>query len=173
VEQLPVEHAVSIELLLASRIHRYDGRPADGPDPAVGPELFDEIEIRAGLGVVGDRFFAAEAHKRYSVTVMAAESLDRIAEELGLDETPDAAVTRRNIILRGIDIDSMRGQVFSLDSGDGPVTFRANFPANPCAWMNVMIAPGAHKALRGHGGMRCEPLSSGRLRLGPATLRVL
>jgi hypothetical protein len=51
------------------------------------------------------------------------------------------------------------------------VVFLANRPANPCAWMDVTLAPGAHKALRGRGGMRCEPLTSGTLRLGAATLR--
>ena len=163
---------VVIELLLASPIHRYEGRPSDGPLPATGPEVRNHIEIRAGLGVVGDRFFAKKAHVHESVTIMAAESLDHVAQTLGLSEIPDAANTRRNIIVRGVDIDAMRGADFSIDSGDGPVLFHAHRPANPCAWMNVTLADGAHKALRGRGGMRCEPLSDGTLTLGPAVLRI-
>jgi hypothetical protein len=38
--------------------------------------------------------------------------------------------------------------------------------------MDVVLAPGAFKALRGRGGVRCEPLSDGVLRRGPATLTV-
>jgi hypothetical protein len=38
--------------------------------------------------------------------------------------------------------------------------------------MNVVLAPGAHNALRGRGGVRCEPLDDGVLRVGPAVLRV-
>jgi hypothetical protein len=34
----------------------------------------------------------------------------------------------------------------------------------------VVIAPGAFKGLRGHGGVRCVPLDDGVLRVGPATL---
>jgi MOSC domain-containing protein YiiM len=162
---------VDIVLLLASPISRYEGRPSDGPLPAIGPEVRDSIEIRAGLGVVGDRYFAKPAHAHASVTVMASEVLDAVADDLGIARGLDAAATRRNILLRGVDVDSMRGATFSLDSGDGPVTFLANRPANPCAWMDVTLAPGAHKALRGRGGMRCEPLSSGVLRLGPAVVR--
>ena len=104
------------------------------------------------------------------MTIMAAESLDSIRDELGLLEIPPAENTRRNVIVRGMNIDEMRGVIFSIDSGHGPVSFVAHRPAHPCAWMNVTLAPGAHKALRGRGGMRCEPLSDGTLSLGPAGL---
>jgi MOSC domain-containing protein YiiM len=152
-----------IVLLLASPLHRYEGRPRDGALPFDGRETFDSITVRAGLGIVGDRFFGARAHVHASVTIMAAESLDALG-------AVDASATRRNIITRGIDIDSMRGQQFSLDSGDGPVWFHAHTPANPCAWMDEQVAPGAFAHLRKRGGMRCEPLSDGVLRVGPVTL---
>jgi MOSC domain-containing protein YiiM len=102
---------------------------------------------------------------------MAAESVEAIAADLWLSSVPQLADTRRNIFLRGVDVDALRGATFSLDSGDGPVTFLANRPANPCAWMDEMLAPGAFTALRKQGGMRCTPLSSGTLRVGPATFR--
>jgi len=170
-EARPFTREVEIVLLLASPISRYEGRPSDGPLPAVGTEVRESIEIRAGLGVVGDRYYAKPAHVHASVTVMASEVLDAVADDLGIARRLDASATRRNILLRGVDIDSMRGTTFSLDTGGGEVVFLANRPANPCAWMDVTLAPGAHKALRGRGGMRCEPLTSGVLRLGPATLR--
>ena len=151
-------------LLLASPIHRYEGRPSDGALPFDGDELPAEIEVAAGLGIVGDRFFGHRAHRQESVTIIAAESIDRLGPGL------DASKTRRNIVTRGIDIDAMRGQTFSLDTGNGPVVFRAHRPANPCAWMDIELAPGAFAGLARHGGMRCEPLSDGRLRLGPVTL---
>jgi MOSC domain-containing protein YiiM len=169
---ITVTHDVEIVLLLASPFSRYEGRPLDGPLPATGPEEHAAINVRAGLGIVGDRYFAAPAHARASVTVMNAAVLDLVADDLGLPHTLEPAATRRNILLRGFDVDGLRGAEFSLDSGDGPVRFIANRPANPCAWMDVMLAPGAHHALRGRGGMRCEPLTSGTLRLGPAILTV-
>jgi MOSC domain-containing protein YiiM len=149
---------VTIELLLASPLHRYEGRPSDGPLDARGPELPPSIEVRAGLGIVGDRYFGHPAHRTASVTVMSVESIERLGAGL------NPADTRRNIIVRGLDIDRMRGESFWL----GGVQFRAHRPANPCAWMDVALAPGAHHGLRGRGGMRCEPLSDGTLSLGPA-----
>jgi MOSC domain-containing protein YiiM len=170
-QPLPYVREVEIVLLLASPLSRYEGRPSDGPLPAVGPEAHSSIEIRAGLGVVGDRYFGKPAHVHASVTVMNSEVLDDVADDLGIPRDLDPVATRRNILLRGVDVDRMRGATFSLDTGDGEVVFLANRPANPCAWMDVTLAPGAHKALRGRGGMRCEPLTSGTLRLGAATLR--
>ncbi|SDZ52035.1 MOSC domain-containing protein [Herbiconiux ginsengi] len=174
VTELLVEYPVEIVHLLVSSVHRYEGRPADGPlpVPAGENESPSSVEVRAGLGIVGDRYFGRPAHKRAAVTVMAAESLDAVQAELGLAHPLDPAATRRNIVLRGVPVDALAGVTFSLDSGGGPVLFQGHRPANPCAWMNVTLADGAHKALHRRGGIRSEPLSDGVLRLGPATLRV-
>lgn len=168
---LPYSREVEVVSLLASPVHRYEGRPADGPRDVTARELHDSIEVRAHLGIVGDRYFGQRAHVTASVTIFSVESLESVAHELGLSSPLDPADTRRNIIVRGMPIDDMRGETFSLDTGDGPVLFLAHRPANPCAWMDVTLAPGAHKALRRRGGMRCEPVTSGTLRVGAAVLR--
>jgi MOSC domain-containing protein YiiM len=149
--------------LLASPVHRYEGRPADGPAPAPAGELVDEIQIRQGLGVVGDRYFGEQAHRDSSVTVIAEESLPAGASLVQV---------RRNILLRGVAVDDVIGAVLTLDSGDGPVRLRVHRPANPCAWMDATIGPGARDALRGKGGIRCRPLNDGRLRIGPVTVTI-
>ncbi|MDN5748416.1 MAG: hypothetical protein L0H64_07905 [Pseudonocardia sp.] len=83
---------------------------------------------------------------------------------------------RHTIALRGYDVDALAatrdhpGAEFTIDSGDGPVRFRAHRPANPCAWMDAVLAPGAFQALRRRGGVRCEPLDDGTLRPGRAVL---
>ena len=165
--------------LLVSPVHAYEGRPQDGPraDPLLGS--CDRVEVRAGLGLVGDRFYGKPAHRKASVTVFAAESLDAITEELGLDAVPDPVLPRRNVVLRGFPVDGLaagrtrEGAVFSLDCGDGPVRFQAYRPASPCGWMDQVLAPGAHRALRGRGGVRCAPLDDGVLRVGPVVVEVL
>ncbi|WP_066658800.1 molybdenum cofactor biosysynthesis protein [Curtobacterium sp. MR_MD2014] len=158
-------------MLLVSPHHRYEGRPADGALPAAGPELRDRIELRAGLGIVGDRYFAARAHVHATVTVIGLEGLDAVAEAVGAPVDP--AATRRNVYLRGADVEALRGSPFSLESpgSGGPVSFRGYRPANPCAWMDHEVAPGAFRAMRGLGGVRCDPGSDGVLTLGPAVLR--
>jgi hypothetical protein len=165
------EIAVEIVELLASPIHRYEGRPADGPAPAPDGELRDELELRAGLGIVGDRFFNQPAHRASSVTIQSAEALDAVATALGIPQ-PTLLQTRRNVLIRGADIDALARTPFSLDSGGGEIRFGDPRTANPCAWMDVAVAPGAHRALRRRGGLRTGPLDDGVLRLGPATLRI-
>jgi MOSC domain-containing protein YiiM len=149
--------------LLASPVHRYEGRPVDGPAPAPPDELVDEIRVRAGLGIVGDRYFGSPAHQDASVTVIAQESLPPGA---------DLTQVRRNILVSGIAVDDLIGSVLILDSGDGPVRLHVKRRANPCAWMDVVIAPGAWRALRGKGGVRCRPLDDGILRVGPVQFTV-
>ncbi|XVU30221.1 molybdenum cofactor biosysynthesis protein [Actinoplanes sp. CA-054009] len=147
--------------LLASPVHRFEGRPSDGPAPAPDGELVPFVEIRRGLGVVGDRYFGQPAHRDASVTVISQEWLP---EGKGLIEV------RRNVLIAGLIVDDLIGQVLTLDSGDGPVRLKVNRKAHPCAWMDVTVGPGAWKALRGKGGIRCEPLDDGILRVGPVTV---
>ncbi|WP_240157235.1 MOSC domain-containing protein [Pseudonocardia broussonetiae] len=166
-------HASTVEVvaLHTSPLHAYEGRPGDGPLPDPDGGSRERIEIRAGLGVVGDRYFGRPAHRTASVTLLAVESLQHVAAELGLPAVPDPLLTRRNVVLRGFAVDDLpRDTEFTLDSGDGAVRFRAHRPANPCSWMDVVLAPGALRALRRRGGVRCEPLSNGFLQVGPAEL---
>ncbi len=149
--------------LLASPVHRFEGRPIDGPAPAPLGELVDEIRVREGLGIVGDRYFAKPAHRDASITVIAEESLP---PGVGLAEV------RRNILVRGIAVDDLVGSVLSLDSGQGPVRLSVRRRANPCAWMDVTIAPGAWRQLRGKGGIRCTPLNDGVLRVGAVVVEI-
>jgi hypothetical protein len=177
---LPFRTDVEIALLLVSPRHRYEGRPADGALPVLPSdpdERRDRIELQAGLGIVGDRYFAARAHVHASVTLIGLEGLEAVGHALGT--TVDPAATRRNVFLRGADVEALRGEPFSLESvveaADDPlggvVRFRGYRAANPCAWMDHEVAPGAFRAMRGRGGVRCDPESDGVLTLGPAVLR--
>lgn len=162
--------------LLVSPLRRFEGRPADGPapyDPSTGlrtsaDETVDSAEVRAHKGLVGDRYFGTR-FTFASVTLISEEAIRELEGTLG-DGPFDPVLARRNVVTRGLDVDALARTSFTIDAGHGPIEFRSMTPANPCAWMNEMYAPGAHAALRGHGGIRSEPLTSGFLRVGPATI---
>jgi MOSC domain-containing protein YiiM len=165
VSELPYRYDVEVVGLLASSAHRYDGRP--DPQVAGQPvESREEVEVRAGLGIVGDRYFGKPAHRDASVTVIAAEGVQELARELGSGPL-DPLATRRNVVVRGAEVEALRGQLFSLDG----VLLAGGRPANPCAWLDLVLADGAHRGMRGRGGIRCAPRTDGVLRLGPAVLR--
>ena len=167
------EHRYPIEILhlLVSPGHNYFGRPKDGPGAHPTYDL-DEVRLVAGKGVVGDRFFGQAAHMDAAVTLFAVEALESVAAELRLKAVPDPLLARRNVVLRGADVNALRGFSFAVESPDGAarVVLFGGRPAAPCAWMDRMLAPGAHAALRGRGGLRCRVEQDGVLRRGPAVL---
>ncbi|GII52067.1 hypothetical protein Pth03_04560 [Planotetraspora thailandica] len=159
---------VQVVQLLVSPTHRYAGRPADGPAAGPDDELVQRVDVRRNLGIVGDRYFARPAHRDAAITIMAAENLP-----VDINPEVDLRQTRRNILLRGVDIDSLVGETITLDSGEGPVTLAVNRAARPCAWMNATVGPGAQRALQGKGGVRCTPLSDGVITVGEASFHVV
>ncbi len=166
---MPV-HRYDVEILhlLVSGQHAYFGRARDGVADVTTTDA-KQADVVAGKGIRGDRFFGKAAHMDAAVTVFAVEALESIAAELGANYF-DPLLTRRNVILRGAHLAPLVGEEFSLESGGDRVTLRGGRPAHPCVWMDRVLAPGAHAAMRGRGGVRCQPLSSGVLHRGPAVL---
>ena len=168
-EELPYRYDVEVVGLVVSSAHRYDGRPGD-PVPPQDGDRPDELVVRSGLGIVGDRYFGRPAHRNAAVTVLAVEGIESLARELGVP-APDPLLARRNVVLRGAEVEALRGQGFSLDCGSGEVLLLGGRPANPCAWLDLVLGPGFHRGLRGRAGIRCAALGDGVLRIGPAVLR--
>ncbi|MFB9376103.1 MOSC domain-containing protein [Kineococcus gynurae] len=166
-----VAHVYEIELLhlLVSPEHAYFGRPRDG---AADVETHDatSVDLVAGKGIRGDRFYGKAAHMDAAVTLLAHEAWVGVAEDLGLDPVPDVLLARRNLVVRGIELDPLRGNDFTIETAGGSVVLHGGRPAAPCAWMDRVVAPGAHAALRGRGGLRCRVVTDGRLVRGPARL---
>jgi MOSC domain-containing protein YiiM len=159
---------VEILHLLVSPAHAYFGRAHEGAADVPTTDA-ESVELVAGKGIVGDRFFGKAAHMDAAVTLISVEALEAMAAELGTAPF-DPLLTRRNIVLRGAHLAPLIGGEFVLESHGQEVRLKAGRPANPCAWMDQMLAPGAHKAMRGRGGVRCQPLTGGILHRGPAVL---
>src|SRR6478735_3637825 len=98
---------VDVIALVVSSRHAYEGRPQDGPRPDPEPTDRVSIELRAGLGIVGDRYYAQSIHKNAAVTLIDAAALDEVQDKLGLPAPLDPRLTRRNIVLRGFPIDEL------------------------------------------------------------------
>ncbi|MBX9244492.1 MOSC domain-containing protein [Actinotalea ferrariae] len=163
-------HRYEVEVLhlLVSPQHAYFGRARDGAADVPTTDA-DTVEVVAGKGIVGDRFFGKAAHMDAAVTLIAVEGLEAMAAELGVAPF-DPLLTRRNVVLRGAHLAPLLGEEVALESRGDTVRLRVGRPANPCAWMDRMLAPGAHAAMRGRGGVRCQPVTSGLLHRGTATL---
>jgi hypothetical protein len=177
------EYDAAVVALVTSPGHSYwhhSKDPADG----VGPHAtltHDAVEIVAGQGIAGDRFFGETSLPASppptptalssAVSFVAAEAVEEVARELGLaPDALDPRLMRRNVVTRGIDLNALRRHRFELRQGDVVLRFEAAGETSPCAWMDWALAPGARDLLRGRGGLRASPLTSGVLRVGPVVL---
>lgn len=160
---------VEVVALVVSPGHNYyfHGRVAGGvgPHPTSYP---DAVDLVAGQGIVGDRFFGKASAMKAAVSFIAEEALDAATRELALGAPLDARLTRRNVVLRGMDLNALRHQEFALEQDGVLLPFAGGRETAPCEWMDAVLAPGARDRLRGRGGLRASPLADGRLTVGPA-----
>lgn len=149
---------LTIEHIFIAAGHSYFGR--HGQPPAVHPiQEVDEVECVAGRGLRGDRFYDYKAEYKGQVTLFASEVFDALRAELPLKVTSPAAL-RRNLVVRGEDLNALIGCEFELQG----VRLAGTEECRPCHWMDEALAPGAEMWLKGRGGLRCRVLSSGWLR---------
>jgi len=152
---------MTIECLFISPGHNYfehHGIPA-GDHP-----LLDVTTINcvAGRGIVGDRFFDQRPDYKGQITFFAVEVFDQLCRDLKLEEVHPGSL-RRNVITRGIDLNALIGEEFSIQG----VQFLGTEECRPCYWMNNSLRnPVAEAWLKGRGGLRAKIVSDGALHRG-------
>ncbi len=70
--------------------------------------------------------------------------------------------TRRNILTRGLDLDTLVGRRFRI----GEVLALGTGPCNPCSHLESVTRPGVLRGLVGRGGLRADILAGGAIRVG-------
>ena len=135
-------------------VGHHGGPPGEHPIVAV-----DRVECVAGRGIRGDRFFDHQPDFKGQVTFFAVETFEALARELGLnDARPE--LTRRNVLTRGIDLDSLIGTEFEVQG----VRFVGTEECRPCYWMNRAFGDDRVEAwLKSRGGLRARILTDGIL----------
>jgi MOSC domain-containing protein YiiM len=166
---MPQDHTYPVEIrhIFVSPGHNYFGKPKDGPGHHPTHDVA-EVEGRAGLGLVGDRYYGVPAHYEAQVTFIVAEVLEEVGAALG--KAIDPILARRNIVIAGVPLNQLMGEDFSLEWAGESVRFAGVKQAAPCAWMDAMIGEGAQELMRGRGGLRVRVLTDGLIRRGPALL---
>jgi MOSC domain-containing protein YiiM len=137
--------------------HAYFGRHGQPAAPHPMHEV-DRVECVADRGLRGDRFFDYRSEYKGQVTLFSLEVFAELQATLGLLEA-DPAALRRNLMVRGLDLNALIGREFTLQG----LRFAGVEECRPCYWMDQALAPGAEAWLRGRGGLRCRVLDSGWL----------
>jgi MOSC domain-containing protein YiiM len=163
-QRAPGKNGTVIEVrhLFISSGHSFFGRHGQ-PAAEIPFREVAEVECVAGRGLRGDRFFDYKPDYKGQVTFFASEVFERLARELKLAPELSAGHTRRNIITRGMDLNTLIGKEFQIQG----VTFCGAQECAPCEWMNHAFGDArAEDFLRGNGGLRARILTSGVLRSG-------
>jgi MOSC domain-containing protein YiiM len=154
---------VNIVRLYYSPEHVYKGHMG-GPAGTTPMMAIPTMNLIAGKGAEGDRYSRLEGAKG-QVTFFAEETWRRLCDELGVNDR-DSSVFRRNIIVRGADLNALIGRDFEIQG----VKFHGVEYCKPCIWMEQAFAPGAFDLLTAWkaGGLRASVLSDGWLAVGAA-----
>ena len=136
-------------------------------EPDAKPQPRESVELKAGQGIVGDRYFDGtgtfskklEGKRKREITFIAAEEVDRFNAETG--EGLAYGELRRNVITRGVKLGELVGKTFTI----GPATFQGMELCEPCAHLAATVNSKVLPHLV-HTGLRAAILNSGTIRVG-------
>lgn len=157
---------MSIEIcqLYISSGHNFFGHHGREPDQHLAIEV-QCVDCVASRGIRNDRFFDYKKSYKGQITFFALEVFEELCRALNIrDASP--SLLRRNVITRGIDLNTLIGREFEVQG----LRFYGTGECRPCYWMNRAIAAGAEDFLKGRGGLRAEILTDGTLRPGACFL---
>ena len=111
-------------------------------------------------GLEGDRFDGGPTAPRM-VTLIQQEHLAVVAALLR-QEAIDPALLRRNLVVSGISLQSLKERQFRI--GSAVLLGTGNCP--PCSRMEENLGPGGYNAMRGHGGITARVIEGGQIEIG-------
>ena len=133
----------------------------------VGPQTeHDSVEVVAGAGIKGDRYFDRHDEPGQNITLIEAEEIESFVSEY--QRPPDLSISNRNIVTRGVRLNDLVGREFMI----GELRLRGVELCEPCLGLGNALAspelPAAKvvKRFLHKAGLRADVLSSGSLARG-------
>jgi len=132
------------------------------------PEAHDSVDVIAGKGIVGDRYFTGEGtfskklagNRKSEITLIEAEEIERF--NLIQGSCLEYGDLRRNVVTRDVNLNELVGKHFTF----GGVEFEGIETCEPCAH----LANTVHNAVLPHmvnrSGLRAAVLTSGVIEVG-------
>ncbi|WP_432473100.1 MOSC domain-containing protein [Amphritea sp. HPY] len=121
----------------------------------------DSVLAIKSLGLEGDHRCAKTPGSARQVTIISEEFIDLIARYSG-HATIDPALLRRNLVVRGVNLNALRHQCFQI----GGALFEATALCHPCSRMDRALGQGGAAAMLGYGGLCARILQSGTISVG-------
>jgi MOSC domain-containing protein YiiM len=124
----------------------------------------EQDEALEGLGLQSDhrtKNKKPNPESKRQITLIQAEHLKAVASMLG-KENIDPALTRRNLVVSGINLLALKDKQFNV----GEVVLEYTGLCHPCTRMEENLGPGGYNAMRGHGGITARVVKGGVIRVG-------
>jgi MOSC domain-containing protein YiiM len=133
-----------------------------GLRPATQKEMkvVNEVNVTE-TGLEGDRATKNSPTNKRQVTLIQEEHLTAVASFLGKDNI-NPGLTRRNIVVKGINLNALKGRKFMI----GEAILEMTGFCYPCSRMEQNLGEGGFNAMRGHGGITCRVIKTGKILLG-------
>ncbi|MCH7803717.1 MAG: MOSC domain-containing protein [Acidobacteria bacterium] len=133
------------------------------PQGGVEMQKVSQVEALAGCGLEGDRYCSRTGYwtdvDECQVTLITAEDLEDIQRITGV--RVDNGEHRRNLITRGIELESLSGKRFQV----GQAILEFDRPRPPCSYIQSITQPGMTRALAGHSGICARVVQSGLIQV--------
>lgn len=127
----------------------------------------DSVAVRAGVGLVGDRYgdlaesrVGSSGSPRGDVTLVEAEQIEWLAAETGIRLAPGE--TRRNLTTRGVRLNDLVGRTFRI----GGIRAEGLRLCEPCAHLQELVGRPILEPLVHRAGLRARLLDDGELQVG-------
>ena len=130
------------------------------PEKFAAPVRVNKATVTKENGLIGDHYAGSTTRKR-QVTLIQYEHLPVIAALVNVPEI-DASLLRRNIVVSGINLLSLKECIFLI----GTAHLEMTGLCHPCSRMEKNLGPGGYNAMRGHGGINATVIKDGEIKLG-------
>jgi len=126
----------------------------------------ERVEVVAGAGIKGDRYFDRHDDPGQNITLIEAEEIESFLAEY--QRPRDLSISNRNVVTRGVKLNDLVGREFMI----GEIRLRGVELCEPCLGLGNALAspelPAAQvvKRLLHKAGLRADVLSSGSLACG-------
>ena len=125
------------------------------PERLKPPLRTESVEAIENKGLQGDRSKGGNRQ----VTLIQKEHMLAVASFLGKADL-DFTLTRRNILVEGINLLSLKGKQFQI----GEAMFEYSGECHPCSRMEEALGTGGYNAMRGHGGITAKVVTGGEIK---------
>ena len=130
-------------------------------------EQVNNVEVIAGKGIKGDRYYHDYNEAKKQITLIESENIDYYNKKFSTNFS--YLDFRRNLITKNIKLNDLVGKKLSI----GQIDVEVHDLCRPCKYLQEILGKdNIIKEFLRRGGLRCEILVSGNIKVGDE-IRVL